>query len=149
MLQPVEKEKNLSNLVMNFDPELAGLLPTLGTSTGCGSVSLNPSGRASPRERSVAEAVLSRRLMGKLEEKLKQVEMWETFQSKIISSDFVNFLPLFFQILVTRYHRNSIKIISFLRHFKIIVFLMLPTLITYSENTAPILLDIFCFLFRN
>ena len=69
----------MSNLVMNFDAEMSGLLPTLGTSPGCGSISLNPSGRSSARQRAVAEAVLSRRVMTKLEGKLKEVGMWQTF----------------------------------------------------------------------
>ena len=82
MLQPAESEKNLDNLVMNLDGEHSGLLSTLGTYPGCGSVALNPSGQASARERATVEAVLSRRLMQKLTIKLKEVDMWETFQGR-------------------------------------------------------------------
>ena len=79
MLQPVEKEKNLSNIVMNFDPSSVPLLDTLGSAPGCGSVAANPEARNPARIRAVAEAILVRRVMKRLQLKLEEVGMSKSF----------------------------------------------------------------------
>ena len=82
MLQPGENEKNLHNIVMTITPNLAGILATLGSSTGCGSVAANPCGgrNVSPRARSVAEAVITRNVMVKLRPEMEAVDMWRSFR---------------------------------------------------------------------
>ncbi len=86
MLQPSEKERNLANLFMNFDPLSPeslrhSLLDTLGSSTGVGSVAINAAGGDnSARSRAVAEAAIVRRVMGRLESELSKVDMWNTFR---------------------------------------------------------------------
>ena len=79
MLQPVEKEKNLSNIVMNYDPSSVPLLETLGSAPGCGSVAANPEARNPARIRAVAEAILVRRVMKRLQLKLEEVGMSKSF----------------------------------------------------------------------
>jgi hypothetical protein len=73
---------------MNFDtagPESLRrvLLSTLGSATGVGSVAINGCGGAnSARSRAVAEAVVVRRIMGRLREEMEKVEMWKSFRGK-------------------------------------------------------------------
>ena len=94
MLQPADGEKNLANIVMTFAPHLAGVLATLGSSAGLGSVAANPvSGRNfSPRARSVAEAVITRNVMVKLRSELEAVDMWRSFKGTLPLSSWGLFL---------------------------------------------------------
>lgn len=81
MLQPVEKEKNLSNIVMNYDQTSVPLLDTLGSAPGCGSVALNPEARQPARVRAVTEAILVRRIVKRLLVELKSVGMLDSFRN--------------------------------------------------------------------
>ncbi len=55
------------------------LLPTLGSAPGCGSVALNPMGRATPRQRALAEVALARGVMSNMEYKLRGDGLWKAF----------------------------------------------------------------------
>lgn len=90
MIQPGEHEKNLSNLVMTYRPDLSGILDTLGPSTGCGSVAMNPASKSvkssstittmsSARARAVAEAVILEAIMGPISEKLDEHGLQDSF----------------------------------------------------------------------
>ena len=85
MIQPGDGEKNLHNIVMTFTPQLSGILSTLGSANGCGSVAANPIGgrTVSPRARAVAESVITRNVMDKLKCELEAIEMWNTFKGTI------------------------------------------------------------------
>ena len=83
MLQPVEKEKNLANMIMNYDPTSVPLLDILGPATGCGSVALNAqSGRNCGRFRAVGEAILIQRILGQLRKELDKDGMLKSFKGK-------------------------------------------------------------------
>lgn len=67
MLNPDGKEDTLATLVLSHAPDVSTLLRTLGSAPGCGSVALNPEGQSAGRARAVAEAVLTARVMWRLE----------------------------------------------------------------------------------
>ena len=82
MLNPGENEMTLSTLVMKLKPELSGILETLGTSTGKGSVSMNPtSAKKSSRSRAIAESILVFNLMEPLKAKLSKDGLLKSFQT--------------------------------------------------------------------
>ncbi len=92
MLQPDDKEKTISTLTMQYKPDLNGLLETLGSYSGSGSVSMNPLIRgpdsrfktaSSPRSRALAEVILSRHIMQELEKELIATDLYNTFQGEL------------------------------------------------------------------
>ena len=63
-----------------FITELSGILNTLGSSSGKGSVSMHPNaGQRSPRSRAIAEAILSLHLVNPLVSKLKSDGLYHIF----------------------------------------------------------------------
>ena len=96
MLQPSDGgDKNLHTIVMMHKPQLAGLLETLGTAAGSGSVSLRPTHRTSTtsgRARAIAEAVLVRHLMTHLKDLLREKGMLDAFKSKFNHLYFLKFV---------------------------------------------------------
>ncbi|TRY77125.1 hypothetical protein TCAL_15974 [Tigriopus californicus] len=79
MIQPMDKERNLTNLVMTWDPSSKPVLEYLGSSTGCGSVGLNVEGKNPARLRAVSECLLAWRVMRKLQSELESIGMWRAF----------------------------------------------------------------------
>ncbi len=79
-------EKSLSWLTMTFKPDLSGMLQTLGSSKGNGSVAMsgNPAEQfrtaASPRSRAVAEVILARQIMLEIKTKLVQDGLYKIFK---------------------------------------------------------------------
>ena len=80
MLKPGEAQPTLATMVMTFHPGLSGLLETLGTAKGQGSVAMNLQSHAKPRSRAVAESVLVLNLMKPLSEKLQNEGLCLAFE---------------------------------------------------------------------
>jgi hypothetical protein len=91
MIKPGETEKTLATLVMTIKPELSGLLETLGSSSGAGSVGMVPEAAknpmklqnlASPRSRALAESALVFNLIGKMVAELVANGLFSSFTGK-------------------------------------------------------------------
>ena len=91
LLEPSAKERNLAHIAMSHpadaDNLVSGLIPTLGSAPGCGSVALCPDARAAARSRAAAEAAMVQGLIGekrkglsRLEKDLREAQLWKSFQ---------------------------------------------------------------------
>ena len=80
MLKPGEAQPTLGTMVMTFSPGLSGLLETLGTAKGQGSVAMNLQSHAKPRSRAVAESVLVMHLVKPLSDKLTNEGLISAFE---------------------------------------------------------------------
>ena len=80
MLKPGEAQPTLGTMVMTFNPGLSGLLETLGTAKGQGSVAMNLQSHAKPRSRAVAESVLVMNLVKPLSDKLTNEGLISAFE---------------------------------------------------------------------
>ena len=81
MLKPGEHQPTLSTLIMTFNPGLSGLLDTLGSAKGQGSVAMNVQGHNKPRSRAVAESTLVNNLIQPLKAKLQNEGLMVAFEN--------------------------------------------------------------------
>uniref|UniRef100_T1IU43 DNA polymerase theta n=1 Tax=Strigamia maritima TaxID=126957 RepID=T1IU43_STRMM len=80
LLDPTDNPKTIHNLVLEFCPEDISVLEHVGGTMNACSIGLTPETRGSPRIRSAVEAVISFRVMNKVEEKLRDENLMKSFK---------------------------------------------------------------------